>query len=171
MNDASAPQTVPTAQPSTSPWRRRLKLTAVGLVGFMILSQAVPYGRSHSNPPVLREPTWDSPATAALVQTACGDCHTNRSVWPWYSNIAPASWLVQNDVDGGRKRLNFSEWNSPQPDVEDIIRQIRSGSMPPLQYKVIHRKAALSDTQRAQLISGLEATFAASPPIPGRRPN
>jgi mono/diheme cytochrome c family protein len=166
--DSAAPPTDAGATPGGA-WRRRLKRTSLGLVVIGLLIQAVPYGRGHDNPPVTAEPAWDSPATAALVTTACGDCHTNTSVWPWYSNVAPASWLVQNDVDGGRKRLNFSEWNLPQAEADEIIEQIRSGSMPPLQYKIIHRGAALSAAQRDQLIAGLQTTFRASPPIPGRR--
>ncbi len=150
-------------------WRRWLKWGGLSLVGLLLVSQAVPYGRGHSNPPVTAEPAWDSPTTRAMVQTSCGDCHSNTTKWLWYSNIAPVSWLVQNDVDGGRRTLNFSEWNTPQADANDIIEQIRNGSMPPFTYTVIHRGAALSTSKRDQLIRGLEATFRASPPIPGRR--
>ena len=149
--------------------RRRLKWGARGLVGFLVISQAVPYGRSHSNPPVTAEPAWDSPTTAALVQTSCGDCHSNKTKWLWYSNFAPVSWLVQNDVDGGRRKLNFSEWDKPQVDANTIIEQIRNRGMPPRQYTLIHRGAGLSQAERDQLISGLNATFRASPPVPGKR--
>ena len=150
-------------------WRRWLKWGALGLVGFLVVSQTVPYGRGHSNPAVSAEPAWDSPTTQAMVQTACGDCHSSTTKWLWYSNIAPVSWLVQNDVDGGRRKLNFSEWDKPQVDASEIIEQIRSGGMPPLQYTLIHRGAGLSQAERLQLIQGLEATFRASPPVPGER--
>ena len=163
--------TTPAAKRTGRPRRRRrwLKWGALGLVGLLVISQAVPYGRSHSNPPVTAEPAWDSPTTAALVQTSCGDCHSNKTKWLWYSNIAPVSWLVQNDVDGGRRKLNFSEWDKPQAGATDIIEQIRNGSMPPRQYTLIHRGADLSQAERDQLISGLNATFRASPPVPGKR--
>ena len=164
----------PTTQPAERTgrprrWRRRLKWGALGVVGLLVLSQAVPYGRSHSNPPVTAEPAWDSPTTAALVQTSCGDCHSNKTKWLWYSNIAPVSWLIQNDVDGGRRNLNFSEWDKPQDGASDIIEQIQNGSMPPRQYTLIHRGAGLSQAERDQLISGLNTTFRASPPVPGKR--
>lgn len=163
------PPTHATTRTGRRPWRRWIVRGALGLLGLLLLIQAVPYGRGHSNPPVTAEPAWDSPATQALVQSSCGDCHSNQTKWLWYSNIAPVSWLVQNDVDGGRKNLNFSEWDKPQAEAQDIIRQIRDGGMPPLQYTIIHRGAALSRAERDRMIAGLEATFRATPPLPGRR--
>jgi hypothetical protein len=79
----------------------------VGVLGFLAI-QLVPYGRDHTNRPVTGEPKWDSPATRADAVTACFDCHSNQTVWPWYSNIAPMSWLIQHDVDEGRAALNWS---------------------------------------------------------------
>ena len=79
------------------------------IVGFGLI-QLVPYGRDHTNPPVTSEPAWDSPQTKALAQKACFDCHSNETVWPWYSSIAPGSWLIYRDVVEGRGNLNFSEW-------------------------------------------------------------
>ena len=62
-------------------------------------------------PPELRgqEPTWNSPETRALTARACFDCHRNRTQWPWYTSVAPVSWLAQLDVERGRRELNFSE--------------------------------------------------------------
>ncbi len=79
------------------------------LAGFLLI-QLVPYGRNHTNPPVLQEPNWDSPQTRALAQRACFDCHSNETEWPWYSHVAPVSWLVQRDVEEGREKVNFSTW-------------------------------------------------------------
>ena len=55
----------------------------------------VPFGHSHTNPPVTKEPAWNSPDTRALVQRACFDCHSNQTTWPWYSHVAPVSWLCK----------------------------------------------------------------------------
>src|SRR4051794_16032334 len=96
----------------------------VGLIALLALIQLVPYGHSHANPPVTRAAHWDSPQTAKLVASACNDCHSNLTNWRWYSNIAPGSWLIQNDVDGGRNNLNFSRWDQPQPDVSEVVEQI-----------------------------------------------
>jgi hypothetical protein len=146
-------------------WQRWLLWGGISAFALLVLAQAVPYGRNHSNPPVTKEPAWDSPRTRALAVRACYDCHSNETKWLWYSNIAPVSWLVQRDVDSGRSALNFSEWDKPQ-DVSagDIAEAIRGG-MPPWFYTLIHRNAALNATEKNQLISGLNATFAKSPPI------
>lgn len=149
-------------------WKRILLLSAAGLVVLFALIQAVPYGRSHSNPPVTQEPKWDSAQTRALAQRACFDCHSNLTKWRWYSNIAPVSWLVQNDVDGGRGALNFSEWNKPMDSsAGDVADAIRSGSMPPWFYVLLHSSAKLSSAEKDALVRGLDATFAASPPKGG----
>src|SRR4051794_26272819 len=138
------------------------------IVAVLVVIQFVPYGHSHANPPVSAAPKWDSQRTAGLVANACNDCHSNLTDWRWYSNIAPGSWLIQNDVDGGRQHLNFSEWNKPQPSAAEVIDAIRSGDMPPLQYKLIHKAARLSKAQRSELARGLVATYAHDPP-PVRR--
>jgi Haem-binding domain len=149
-------------------WRRWLLWGGVGLVVLFGLIQAVPYGRSHSNPPVLAEPRWDSPTTRALAVRACFDCHSNQTTWRWYSNVAPASWLIQRDVDGGRSQFNFSEWNKPQDvSIGDIVDSIRGGSMPPWFYTILHSNASLSSAEKESLIRGLEATLATSPPKGG----
>ncbi|MDH4347045.1 MAG: heme-binding domain-containing protein, partial [Thermoleophilia bacterium] len=90
--------------------RKWIVLGVAGVVAALLLAQLVPYGRAHDNPAVSQSVTWDSPRTEQLARGACLDCHSNETVWPWYSNVAPVSWLVQGDVDGGRERLNFSEW-------------------------------------------------------------
>jgi hypothetical protein len=151
-----------------SQWRRWLLRGAVALLVLFGLAQAIPYGRSHTNPPVLAEPRWDSPTTRSLAARACFDCHSNLTIWRWYSDIAPVSWLVQRDVDGGRSQFNFSEWNKPQDvSVGDAVDAISSGSMPPWFYTLAHPNAGLSSSEKAALVAGLQATFATSPPKAG----
>jgi mono/diheme cytochrome c family protein len=124
-----------------------------------VLIQAVPYGHSHENPPVVAEPMWNSPATRALFQRACFDCHSNETVWPWYSHIAPLSWMVQNDVDGGREHLNFSEWNREQPHAKDVAEEVSHGDMPPGVYLPFHPAAKLTETELKTLIDGADKTL------------
>ena len=141
-------------------WRQRLVRIAVGVVALVVLSQAVPYGRSHSNPPVTAEPHWNAPATRALAVRACFDCHSNLTTWRWYSNIAPGSWLIQRDVDGGRSQFNFSEWNKPQDaSAGDMVDAIRGGSMPPWYYTLMHPNAKLTALEQTTLIQGLQASI------------
>ena len=132
-----------------------------------VVAQVVPYGRDHTNPPVTREVRWDGARTRELAAGACLDCHSNLTDWKWYTNVAPISWLVYNDVKSGRENLNFSEWDKPQAEPGDIVEAVSGGSMPPLQYKPLHAGARLSDAQRAELVRGLEKTLAADPPIAG----
>lgn len=90
--------------------KKIIGLVLVLFVGGFVLMQLVSYGRNHTNPPVVSEPTWDSPETRALAVRACYDCHSNETVWPWYTNVAPVSWLIQREVAEGREELNFSTW-------------------------------------------------------------
>ena len=139
-------------------------LLAILVAGFLLI-QLIPYGRSHTNPPVVQEPAWDSPTTRTLAQRACFDCHSNETAWPWYTNIAPVSWLTQRDVDEGRQRLNFSDINSRRGErggegggrgENDMGEVITRGSMPPWYYVMIHPNAGLSDQEKQQLINGLQ---------------
>ena len=85
----------------------RVRWLGVALIVVLVAIQLVPYGRRHTNPPVTQEPGWDQPRTRALVARACFDCHSNETAWPWYAHMAPLSWLVQRDVDEGRRALNY----------------------------------------------------------------
>ena len=144
-----------------------LRLVLFSLIGLVVLIQFVPYGRDHTNPPVTAEPDWDSPRTRAIVVESCFDCHSNLSEWPWHTNVAPFSWLVQRDVDGGRSTLNFTEWDRPQAEADEVFEVIAEGEMPPVSYRLIHPGAALIDEERQDLLDGLRATFRTSPPIQG----
>ena len=132
----------------------------VGIGGFLLI-QLVPYGRNHSNPPVLSEPNWDSPQTRELAQRACFDCHSNETVWPWYSHVAPISWLVQHDTDEGRQHLNFSTWNEGGKGREphEAVETVSNGQMPMPAYLITHSEARLTETEKQALIAGLRATI------------
>ena len=139
-------------------WIPRIILVGIGgLFALAILIQLVPYGHEHPNPPVTTEPKWDSPQTRALAVRACFDCHSNQTIWPWYSNIAPVSWLVYGDVMEGRQRLNFSDWNRPQAQYVDEFKEVfYERNMPPSSYLVQHPAARLTDAEWQQLFNGLE---------------
>jgi hypothetical protein len=146
-------------------WLLRAVLAGVVL---LVVTQVIPYGRDHTNPPVTKEIAWDSPATRSLAVGACYDCHSTLTDWKWYSNVAPFSWLIYADVQGGRETLDFSTWDKPQGDgAGDVVDAVRGGSMPPLQYKPLHSGARLSAAQRDQLIAGLQRSLARDPPIGG----
>jgi hypothetical protein len=133
----------------------------VGLFGVM---QLIPYGRTHSNPPVIAEPAWDSPRTRELAKRACFDCHSNETRWPWYAHVAPLSWAVQRDVDAARSVINFSEWTRGNDLVHAAGPAVIRRDMPPRQYQLLHGDAHLTEAEKVELARGLHATFGA----PGR---
>ncbi len=143
-------------------WCRWLRRILIGLAVALVLIQAVPYGHNHANPPVVKEPAWDAPATRALAVRACFDCHSNESRWPWYSHVAPVSWFVVEHVEDGRKHLNFSEFQRTQKHAREASEEVEDGEMPLTEYVWLHPEARLSEAERAELLKGLRATFGAS---------
>lgn len=106
------------------------------------------------NPPAaagqsLEEHTRVPPEVAGLLQRSCMDCHSNRTDWPWYSNVAPVSWFVIDHVNHGRRHLNFSKWGEYEQRradhlLNDICTTAKSGFMPLDSYTLVHRSARLA---------------------------
>ena len=137
------------------------KWIGLGALGVFVLIQAVPYGWSHSNPPVTANAPWPSAQAESLARAACYDCHSNETDWPVYSYVAPMSWLVRRDVESGRDELNFSEWDHDS-DANDAADEIEDGTMPPRTYTLMHPAARLSDDEEDELITALDAMHDAS---------
>lgn len=112
---------------------------------------------AHTNPPVTHTVQWNDPATEQIARRACFDCHSNETRWPWYSYVAPMSFLVARDVEKGRSEMNFSTGRELEGD--EMAEQIERGKMPPGIYLPLHPEANLSETEKQQLIAGLRATF------------
>ena len=119
---------------------------------------------SRTNPPVVQDflAAENPPAPiTALFRGACYDCHSYETKWPWYSHIAPVSWLIASDVQEGRRHLNFSEWPATDPEraakrLADASEQLGYNDMPPAKYQAIHPEARLTANQRQQLIQWLD---------------
>lgn len=148
-------------------FKKILKFAAIGLIGIFILIQLIPISRD--NPDSTREIQWNSTETRALAQRACFDCHSNETVWPWYSYVAPASWFIAHHVDDGRRRLNFSQWDQPNESEQETVKTITSGEMPLWDYLLMHPKAKLTEAETQALVDGLKQTLADDPPIERRR--
>lgn len=139
-----------------------LSVVAIVVVGFIVL-QLIPAGSINArfaapgNPPVTKTINWDSPETEKLARAACFDCHSNETKYPWYSTIAPVSWLVNKDINEGRREMNLSTGRRVEGD--EMIEQIQRGKMPPPIYLPMHPEANLTAEQKQQLIKGLQATF------------
>ena len=140
--------------------RKKIAIVFIAAIVLFLVIQIIPVGSGHSNPPVKAEPKWDSPKTRELVKRACFDCHSNETVWPWYSYVAPVSWLVIQDADEGRSVMNFSEWTPGMNEMkEDITREVKSGRMPPSQYTLLHPNAVLSAEEKSMFLDGIQKTM------------
>lgn len=141
--------------------KRLLVRLLLMLAVVFLLIQVVPYGRNHENPAVRQEPKWDSPATRALAQRACFDCHSNETHTYWWEDIAPLSYWIAGHVNEGRDALNFSECTGKGGEADDAAETIEDGSMPPDYYTWLglHADANLSAKERQQLADGLRKTL------------
>jgi hypothetical protein len=127
----------------------RTKIVLIVIVGLFIVLQLVPLNQI--NPPIIQDAS--APSDIKLIlKTSCYDCHSNETEWPWYSRIAPGSFLITRDVVEGRKHLNFSEFSDldafDSTDIADeILEVLEEGEMPILPYLLLHPGASLSDSQ------------------------
>jgi Haem-binding domain len=136
--------------------RRKVLLVLVVLAAVI---QLIPVNRD--NPPVtatLAAP----PELLAILRRSCFDCHSNETIWPWYSRIAPVSWLVAHDVHEGREHLNFSTWGDSSGEKQAKLRKeiretVREGEMPPFQYYPAHPEARLSEQDKAAILAWAQA--------------
>jgi hypothetical protein len=134
--------------------KKWLKLSLITLVALVVAAQVVRPART--NPPVdpQKEITAHmqvDPAVMATLSRACNDCHSNRTEWPWYSNVAPVSWLVTHDVNEGREELNFSEWvaskEEPGKLLGKICSEMKESEMPMATYTLMHPQAKLTSAE------------------------
>jgi hypothetical protein len=132
-------------------WRVLRWVLAV-VAGGLIIAQF--FGRAKSNPAIDPSQTMESRLqvplpVAAIFDRSCNDCHSNKTRWPWYSNVAPVSWFVIGHVNEGRQQMNFSEWGRYTPQDNDsllrqICREVKAGDMPLSSYTPLHAGSKLS---------------------------
>ena len=150
-----------------------LKRILLALAAVVVGIQFVPPDRT--NPPSDPAGSFEavvrpSPQGAGIIRRACQDCHSNQTVWPWYSRVAPMSWLVAEDVKEGRAKLNFSEWNRlslemSQRRMGDMCKEVREGEMPLWQYRALHSESKLTANDVFTLCA---LASAPSSPVPER---
>ena len=98
-----------------------------------------------------------SPEVAQILKTSCYDCHTNESIYPWYTNVAPVSWWVKKHINEGRDELNFSEWGTysirrKDHKLDEVVEMLDEDEMPLKSYLIAHGDASLDEAQKTQLI-------------------
>jgi hypothetical protein len=136
--------------------RTKLKQIAIAVSLFALAMQLIPAGTRNS--PIVPSRTIYAtesmpPSVRTVFESSCMNCHSNQTYWPWYSYIAPVSWIVARDVHDGRRQMNFSEWGAYSPQkreqkLEEICEQIMNGDMPDGKYTFIHRNSRLTQEQR-----------------------
>jgi hypothetical protein len=157
--------------------KKWIKRIFVGGAILFLASQAIRPART--NPPI--DPAQEltarltvDPAVATILGRSCGDCHSNRTVWPWYSNVAPISWFVINHVDDGRSHMNFSEWAQIPPakvgrTLNRICKEVKSGDMPLSTYTPMHPGTKLTSADEDTICAWTAATSQNLPP-PAKTP-
>jgi hypothetical protein len=134
------------------------KWIVAGVIAVFLLMQLI--RPSRTNPPVVASRALEShvdvpPEVQTVLKRSCYDCHSNATVWPWYSGVAPVSWYVANDVNVGRGHVNFQNWEAQINEQEGkehlglVCKLIREGKMPPAEYRVMHKGTDVSAEETA----------------------
>ncbi|MGB0839513.1 MAG: heme-binding domain-containing protein [Chitinophagales bacterium] len=139
-------------------WTKRILLA---LLVFLVVAQFFPIDKS--NPPINSSAdylqTSQVPAAmATLIKSACYDCHSNETQYPWYTNVAPISWWVKDHINHGREHLNFSTWSDYSTKkqahkMEECWEEVEATKMPMLPYIIAHSEARMSEEERASLVA------------------
>ncbi|MBA3243540.1 MAG: heme-binding domain-containing protein [Acidobacteria bacterium] len=158
------------------------KILKMALVALALVFAGLQFVRpSRVNPPAkagrgIEDHVRVTPAVGVILKRSCMDCHSNRTEWPWYSNVAPTSWLVADHVNQGRRHLNFSDWarmNRGEAGgmLKFICEEAQGGSMPMPSYTLVHRGAKLSDADIGTLCdwASMESERLAAKVIPDAR--
>ncbi|MBI4428493.1 MAG: heme-binding domain-containing protein [Ignavibacteriales bacterium] len=145
--------------------KKYLKWAAVGFGAIFLGIQAVQPDRT--NPPVDETQTIEAllkapPQVLTIIQRSCFDCHSNKTNWPWYSYVAPSSWLVASDVKNARAQMNFSEWGKYKglravSKLDQICMNVDQGTMPLPIYLIMHPSARLSKAEIDTICAWVEA--------------
>ena len=141
----------------------------VGL-GVLVAIQLVPVSRD--NGPKTVDVAVDAveapPEVKTLLRRACANCHTGATEWPWYSRVAPVSWLVVHDVHHGREHLDFATLPAAKPKKKaklfgEIAEEVEEGGMPLWYYRLVHAEARLTDAERKAIVDWANAAQDALP--------
>jgi len=142
-----------------------MKHVSIAALILLLGIQFIPVG-AHNSAPVAGKSIYEAEpvpdAVRTIFQTSCSDCHSDQTHWPWYSHLAPVSWLVVHDVHSGRRHFNLSEWGNyssrkKEQTLESICEQVTNGDMPDSKYAFIHRKVRLTQDQLDALCAWVES--------------
>jgi hypothetical protein len=146
--------------------KKILKFTLLAFVALMVIIQFIPVEVPENSDELsndLLQTAVVPEEVTNILKTSCYDCHSMQTSYPWYSHVAPASWLVIKDVNEGREELNFTEWNSLSKRkqlklLNDIAEIVESKEMPMPIYTVIHRGAILDEADISLVVNWATTT-------------
>jgi hypothetical protein len=142
--------------------KARVKKVLLALVVFLVVIQVLQPRRT--NPPVVSSRTLPAhvhvpeDVYSAMIRS-CGDCHSNETRWPWYSHVAPLSWVITDDVNEGRRHMNFENWQALEDPKQAndrliyICMEIKQKGIPPFSYRLFHERTRLEPEEIALLYS------------------
>jgi hypothetical protein len=141
-----------------------LSALAIILIVIQFLPSGLPDNKTEDEKSIAFSSLMTEPVLT-LLRTSCFDCHSNQTVFPWYSKLAPSSWFLAGHIKNGRSQLNFSEWETYSRrekigQLEDIADEVKSGEMPLKSYLLLHRKARLGKVEISTLSEWAEETSA-----------
>lgn len=157
--------------------KARVKAVLAALTAFLIVIQI--FQPARTNPLVVPDKSLAAHARVpenvyASLLRSCGDCHSNQTRWPWYSHVAPLSWVITDDVNEGRRHMNLQDWEA-QPDPKqandrlmDICPEIQKKGMPPFSYRLAHDANRLNPSEIEAICSWSDSFRGNSPGSPGR---
>jgi hypothetical protein len=158
--------------------KARVKKVLVALIAFLVVIQI--FQPRRTNPPAVPSRSLTAHVHVpeevyASLFHSCGDCHSNQTHWPWYGSVAPLSWVITDDVNEGRRHMNFEDWEAQQDLKQendrliDICEEIKKQGMPPFSYRMVHKDIQLKPQEIASICSWSQA-FRANPGGSDSRP-
>ena len=146
--------------------KRKTKFGLI-LLGLLIVIQFFPIKKNKSDKILDTDfiKIYNPPQNVAtMLKTSCYDCHSNNTIYPWYSKIQPVAWYLQHHVNEGKHEVNFSEFGKyslkrKKHKLDECIDEVKENEMPLTSYTLIHGDAKLSANQKEELISWLENTM------------
>jgi hypothetical protein len=138
-----------------------LVILVVGLIAIQFFNRPDKTTKTEITPANITKVMTVPSNVESILKRSCYDCHSNQTVWPWYTAVAPVSWLVADDVIKGRKKMNFSEWTNlseakREARLNDICEEIKADEMPLSNYLIIHGDAKLSQADKDILCKWVE---------------
>lgn len=139
--------------------KKILKIIALVLIAAFVVIQF--FRIDKANPPIVESETLEAglavpPDIQLILGRSCNDCHSHKTVFPWYSNIQPVAWWLKDHINEARDELNFSKFNTytakkKAKKLEEVCEEVRSGAMPLPSYLWIHSEAGLSENDKNAL--------------------